>query len=169
LRSSGRLCSGAEFLTTIRSASRPSDFVSENRAEYPRRSNEDLDLSRQAEQEEKLDTHSLNPGDHGRTDCNRPSHAPHFQLTPTLGGFNSVFSGTATTAGIAAAPVALYVGGLASKDSKMKGTALPAGAPLADSEILDYVLKVSFNRVRARIRYHPAIITGTRGSRAVVF
>jgi membrane-associated phospholipid phosphatase len=77
-----------------------------------------------------------------------PYSGPHFQHISTFSGFNSVFSGTATTAGIVATPVALYVGGLASKDSKMTGTALLAGEALADSEILDYVLKVSFNRVR---------------------
>ena len=77
-----------------------------------------------------------------------PHTAPHFQSTSTFSGFNSVFSGTATTAGILVAPAALYVGGLASKDSKMTGTALLAGEALADSEILGYVLKVSFKRVR---------------------
>jgi membrane-associated phospholipid phosphatase len=77
-----------------------------------------------------------------------PYSGPHFQHTSTFSGFNSVFSGTATTAGILAAPAALYVGGLASKDSKMTGTALLAAESLADSEILAYVLKVSFKRVR---------------------
>lgn len=77
-----------------------------------------------------------------------PYSAPHFQHTSTFNGFNSVFSGTATTAGILAAPVALYVGGLASKNSKMEGTALLAGEALADSELLAYALKISFKRVR---------------------
>ncbi len=77
-----------------------------------------------------------------------PHTAPHFQNTSTFSGFNSVFSGTATTAGILVAPAALYVGGLASKDSKMTGTALLAGEALADSEVLAYVLKVSLKRVR---------------------
>jgi hypothetical protein len=40
-----------------------------------------------------------------------PYSAPHFQHTATFSGFNNVFSGTATTAGILIAPAALYVGG----------------------------------------------------------
>ncbi len=95
-----------------------------------------------------------------------PYSASHIQRN-TFSGFNSVFSGTATTAGILAAPVALYVGGLASKDSKMTGTALLAGEALADSELLAYVLKVSFKRARPYTLTRAKII-GTRGSRAPV-
>ena len=49
----------------------------------------------------------------------------------------------------------------------MTGTALLAGEALADSEILSYVLKVSFKRARPHT-LSPAKIIGTRGSRAPV-
>jgi len=70
--------------------------------------------------------------------------APYFRSTSTFAGFNSVFTGNAT----AIVPVSLYATGLISKDSKMKGTALQAGEAVADSEILTFVLKDAFKRVR---------------------
>jgi membrane-associated phospholipid phosphatase len=50
--------------------------------------------------------------------------------------------------GTAIVPVSLYATGLISKDSKMKQTALLAGEAVADSEILTFVLKGAFKRVR---------------------
>jgi membrane-associated phospholipid phosphatase len=74
--------------------------------------------------------------------------APYFRSTSTFAGFNSVFTGNATAIGTAIVPVSLYATGLISKDSKMKRTALLAGEAVADSEILDFVLKDAFRRVR---------------------
>jgi membrane-associated phospholipid phosphatase len=77
--------------------------------------------------------------------------APYFRSTSTFAGFNSVFTGNATAIGTAigtAGPVSLYATGLISKDSKMKTTALLAGEAVADSEILTFVLKDAFKRVR---------------------
>jgi hypothetical protein len=70
--------------------------------------------------------------------------APYFRSTSTFAGFNGVFTGNAT----AIVPVSLYVTGLISKDSKMEGTALLAGEAVANSEILTFVLKDAFKRVR---------------------
>ncbi len=68
--------------------------------------------------------------------------------TSTFAGFNSVFTGNVTAIGTAIVPVSLYATGLVSKDSKLKGTALLAGEAVADSEILTFVLKDAFKRVR---------------------
>ena len=74
--------------------------------------------------------------------------APYFRSTSTFAGFNSVFTGNATAIGTAIVPLSLYATGLISKDSKMKGTVLLAGEAVADSEILTFVLKDAFKRVR---------------------
>jgi membrane-associated phospholipid phosphatase len=75
-------------------------------------------------------------------------NAPYFRSTSTFAGFNSVFTGTATAIGTAIVPVSLYATGLMSKDSQIKTTALLAGEAVADSEILTFVLKDAFIRVR---------------------
>ena len=77
-----------------------------------------------------------------------PHDAPWFRKTSSFSGFNSVVTGNATAIGTAIVPVSLYAAGLISKDSKMKGAALLAGEAAADSEILTYVLKDAFKRVR---------------------
>jgi membrane-associated phospholipid phosphatase len=59
--------------------------------------------------------------------------APYFRTSSTFAGFNRVFTGNATAIGTAI---------------KMKGTALLAGEAVADSEILTFVLKDAFKRVR---------------------
>ena len=74
--------------------------------------------------------------------------APYFRRTSTFAGFNSVFTGNATAIGTAIVPVSLYATGFISKDSEMKTTALLAGEAVADSEILTFVLKDAFKRVR---------------------
>ena len=74
--------------------------------------------------------------------------APYFRRTSTFSGFNGIFTANATAIGTAIVPVSLYATGLISKDSKMKGTALLAGEAVADSEILAFVLKDAFKRVR---------------------
>jgi membrane-associated phospholipid phosphatase len=74
--------------------------------------------------------------------------APYFRTSSTFAGFNRVFTGNATAIGTAILPVSLYATGLISKDGKMKGTALLAGEAVADSEILTFVLKDAFKRVR---------------------
>jgi membrane-associated phospholipid phosphatase len=67
--------------------------------------------------------------------------ASYFRRTSTFHGFNKVFTGTATGAGLIALPSALFAAGLARHDSKMWKTALLAGEAVADSEVLTTVLK----------------------------
>jgi membrane-associated phospholipid phosphatase len=71
-----------------------------------------------------------------------------FTTTKAFRGFNSVFSSTATSAGIAIMPASLYAVGLLRKDSYAANTALLAGEAVADSEILAEVLKTADRRVR---------------------
>lgn len=77
-----------------------------------------------------------------------PPAAHYFRNTTAFSGFNRAFSGTATSAGILAAPAALYAAGLLRKDSKMSDTALLAGEAVADAEVLVEVLKPAVDRVR---------------------
>jgi membrane-associated phospholipid phosphatase len=77
-----------------------------------------------------------------------PQMAKPFRTTTAFHGFNSVFSSTATSAGIVAVPVALYAVGLLRKDSYAAHTALLAGEAVADSEVLATVLKTADRRVR---------------------
>lgn len=70
--------------------------------------------------------------------------------TTAFHGFNSVFSSTATSAGIAAAPISLYLYGFMHRDSYAANTALLAGEAVADSEIVATALKTMTRRVRPR-------------------
>lgn len=74
--------------------------------------------------------------------------APYFRRTSAYDGFNQAFSGSHTSIGIIAAPVALYASGWIRKDSKMRRTALLAGEAVADSEILTTVFKDIDRRLR---------------------
>ena len=77
-----------------------------------------------------------------------PVPAKYFRGTTAYNGFNSVFSGTATGVGIGLAPGILYVTGLLKKDSYAENTALLSGEAVADSEIVNEVLKRAFSRSR---------------------
>jgi membrane-associated phospholipid phosphatase len=74
--------------------------------------------------------------------------APSFRRTSTYHGFNNAFSGTNTTLGILIAPLSMYGVGLITKNSYAQDTALLSGEAVADSEILDEVLKLSTRRAR---------------------
>jgi membrane-associated phospholipid phosphatase len=71
-----------------------------------------------------------------------------FGTTTAFHGFNSVFSSTATSAGIAIMPVSLYAVGLWKKDSYAAHTALLAGEAVADSEIVATAFKTATRRER---------------------
>ncbi|HEX5228675.1 MAG TPA: phosphatase PAP2 family protein [Bryobacteraceae bacterium] len=71
-----------------------------------------------------------------------------FATTDTFHGFNSVFNSSATTAGILAAPAALYTVGLLRHDSYASHTALLAAEALADSEVVVTALKTATRRER---------------------
>jgi membrane-associated phospholipid phosphatase len=77
-----------------------------------------------------------------------PTEASYFHRTSSFRGFNNTFTGNATVVGTIAAPLSLYVVGLARKDTKMKRTALLAGEAVADSEIVTLFLKDTTQRVR---------------------
>ena len=77
-----------------------------------------------------------------------PVESGYFRRTSTFHGFNSIFTGNATSLGTIAAPLSLYVIGLARRDSKMRQTALLAGEAVADAEIVTTVLKDATSRLR---------------------
>jgi len=77
-----------------------------------------------------------------------PKTAPYFRHTSSFDGFNSVFTGNATSIGTIVAPVSLYAAGLIRKDSKMQSTALLAGEAVANAEILTIAMKDVDRRLR---------------------
>ena len=76
----------------------------------------------------------------------------YIRSTPSLSGFNKVFSGTNTSLGMEIFPAAFYGIGLLRKDSYAQHTVLLAGEAVLDSEILTTVMK-DIDR-----RYRPASI-----------
>jgi len=83
--------------------------------------------------------------------------ASYFRGTTSFRGFNRVFTGTATAAGMIAVPSALMVTGFARRDSKMWKTALLAGEAVADSEVLTVAMKDVDRRL------FPASVPPTQG------
>ncbi len=77
-----------------------------------------------------------------------PAESGYFRRTSTFHGFNTILTGNAASIGTIAAPLSLYVIGLARKNSKMQRTALLAGEAVADAEIVTTVLKDATRRVR---------------------
>ena len=65
----------------------------------------------------------------------------YFRNTTSFQGFNQVFTGNALAIGTVAAPAALYIGGLAARNSYARNTALLAAEAVGDSEILTTVMK----------------------------
>ncbi len=63
-------------------------------------------------------------------------------------GFNHIFTGTSTTAGMLAVPVAFYVAGLARKDSYSQHTALLIAEAAADAEIPNVIIRMTTRRIR---------------------
>jgi len=77
-----------------------------------------------------------------------PHDTPYFRRTQRFEGFNDVFSGSNTSAEIAAVPAAFLVAGHFRHDSYAEKTALLAGEAYADSAIVDIVMKVATRRLR---------------------
>jgi membrane-associated phospholipid phosphatase len=77
-----------------------------------------------------------------------PPSAGWFRRTSTFSGFNSVFTGTATSVGMIVVPVSLYTIGKIRSDSKMERTALLAAEAVADSELVATVMKGATRRLR---------------------
>lgn len=77
-----------------------------------------------------------------------PREAGYFRGTQTFHGFKNIFTGNAMAIGTGAVPASLYAIGLLRKDSKMQRTALLAGEALADTAIVQTVLKDATRRVK---------------------
>jgi len=76
----------------------------------------------------------------------------YFRRTTTFQGFNHILNGNATAIGMGAVSASLYAIGRVRKDSKMQRTALLAGEAMADTAIVQTVLKDATMRVRP-VRY----------------
>ena len=72
-----------------------------------------------------------------------PIEGNYFRNTHAFGGFNNIFTSSATSYGMIAVPTVLYAAGFFRKDAKMKNTALLAGEAVADVEIVTEVLKTA--------------------------
>lgn len=72
----------------------------------------------------------------------------YFRRTTNLNGYNSVFSSTATAAGIAFVPAAFYATGYFANDNSAKQTGLLAGEAALDGEIVDVIAKFVSDRRR---------------------
>jgi membrane-associated phospholipid phosphatase len=77
-----------------------------------------------------------------------PHDTPYFRRTGRFEGFNDVFSGRITGAGIALVPVAFLVGGHLRKDSYAEKTALLAGEAYANGAVMEIALKMATRRLR---------------------
>ena len=77
-----------------------------------------------------------------------PTEAGYFRRTPTIHGFNHIFTGNATAIGTGAVPASLYAIGLIRRDSKMQHTALLAGEAMANAAIMQTVLKDVTKRIK---------------------
>ncbi len=77
-----------------------------------------------------------------------PYVEPAFNRTTVFHGFNQVFSSQVTGDEIIAVPAALYVVGLASRDSYIQKTALFAGEAVFDSEVIREAMNSSTFRLR---------------------
>ncbi len=77
-----------------------------------------------------------------------PFEGRYFRNTTAFQGFNNIFTSSATSYGMIAAPTALYAAGFFRKDTRMKNTALFAGEAVADVEIVTEALKIASARLR---------------------
>lgn len=77
-----------------------------------------------------------------------PVEAKYFKGAGAYNGFNTAFSGTATAIGTGLAPGILYATGLLKKDCYAQNTALLSAEAIGDSEIVDFIMKRAFSRVR---------------------
>ena len=77
-----------------------------------------------------------------------PKEAAYFRNTTSFNTFKSVVTGNGASISMGAVPASLYVIGLIRKDTKMQRTALFAGEALADTAIVQTVLKDALRRVK---------------------
>ena len=77
-----------------------------------------------------------------------PIEARYFRRTTTFHEFRNIFNGNATAIGMGATAASLYAIGRLRKDSKMQHTALLAGEAMADTALVQTVLKDATMRLR---------------------
>jgi membrane-associated phospholipid phosphatase len=77
-----------------------------------------------------------------------PIEAGYFRRTTTFNEFRTIVNGNAAAIGIGATAASLYAIGKIRKDSKMANTGLLAGEALADSALVQTVLKDATMRLR---------------------
>jgi membrane-associated phospholipid phosphatase len=77
-----------------------------------------------------------------------PAEARYFRGTTAFNGFRNVFTGNATAIGMGATAASMYAIGRIRKDSKMQHTGLLIGEALADTALVQTVLKDATMRLR---------------------
>ena len=77
-----------------------------------------------------------------------PKEAAYFRNTTAFQGFRNIVNGNAAAIGIGATAASLYAIGRFRKDSKMQHTALLAGEAMADTALVQTVLKDATMRLR---------------------
>ena len=77
-----------------------------------------------------------------------PVESQYFRRTTTFHEFRNIFNGNATAIGMGVTAASLYAIGRIRKDSKMQRTALLAGEAMADTAIVQTVLKDATMRLR---------------------
>jgi membrane-associated phospholipid phosphatase len=77
-----------------------------------------------------------------------PIEARYFRRTTTFHEFRTIFNGNATAIGMGATAASLYAIGRIRKDSKMQHTALLLGEAMADTAMVQTVLKDATMRLR---------------------
>jgi len=92
-----------------------------------------------------------------------PIEARYFRRTTTFHEFRNIFNGNATAIGMGATAASLYAIGRIRKDSKMQHTALLAGEAMADTALVQTVLKDATMRLRP-VSYPASGWFATRGS-----
>jgi membrane-associated phospholipid phosphatase len=77
-----------------------------------------------------------------------PIEARYFRRTTTFNGFRTVFNGNAASVGMGATAASMYAIGRIRKDSKMQHTGLLVGEAMADTALVQTVLKDATMRLR---------------------
>jgi membrane-associated phospholipid phosphatase len=77
-----------------------------------------------------------------------PHDTPYFRRTDDFAGFNKVFSGSITAAGIAIAPASIYLVGAKRHDTYAEQTALFAAESYADTAVVSAAIKTVTRRTR---------------------
>jgi membrane-associated phospholipid phosphatase len=77
-----------------------------------------------------------------------PIEARYFRGTKTFDGFRTVFNGNAASIGMGATAASMYAIGRIRKDAKMQRTALFVGEAMADTALVQTVLKDATMRLR---------------------